>query len=357
MKRYVAPRFLAILAVVLVPASPALADKASGNAKGKTYLTFLSDPGDYIGQGRTQTWTPTSGSFTASHSTGLVTISYNGGSTSWRLNFKARSGAEVLPGPYEGATRYPFQSPMTPGLDVSGSGRGCNTLTGRFDVLEAVYATNGSVSRFAADFEQHCEGGVPALRGSVRYNASTKFAPPPDDDRDGVPNTADNCPGAPNPSQADSDGDGVGDVCDTAVNNTYLTFRSDPGDYIGQGLTQTWYPSAGSFSARHGTGQVTIGFEGGSSWWTLDFKAPNGAELTPGAYEGATRYPFQGRTTPGLSVFGSGRGCNTLTGRFDILEAVYGSDGSVQRFAAESEQRCEGGTAALRGSVRYNASV
>lgn len=75
------------------------------------------------------------------------------------------------------------------------------------------------------------------------------------------------------------------------------------------------------------------------------------------AYEGATRYPFQSPTTPGLSVSGTGRGCNTLTGRFDVLEAVYGADGSVQRFAANFEQHCEGGTAALRGSVRYNATV
>ncbi len=96
----------------------------------------------------------------------------NGGSAWWSLDFKAPNGAELTPGPYEGAARYPFQSPATPGLDVSGSGRGCNNLTGRFDVLEAVYGADGSVQRFAADFEQHCEGGAPALRGSVRFNSS-----------------------------------------------------------------------------------------------------------------------------------------------------------------------------------------
>jgi len=146
---------------------------AAGNAaKGKTRLTFRSARGDYIGQGLTQAWTPATGSFTASHSAGLVTVSFNGGPASWDLDFKAPSGAELTPGPYEGATRYPFQSPATPGLDISGSGRGCNTLTGRFDVLEAVYGVDGSVQRFAADFEQHCEGGAPALRGSVRFNSS-----------------------------------------------------------------------------------------------------------------------------------------------------------------------------------------
>lgn len=36
----------------------------------------------------------------------------------------------------------------------------------------------------------------------------------PDTDDDGVPNGADNCPDVPNPDQADSDGDGLGDACD-----------------------------------------------------------------------------------------------------------------------------------------------
>lgn len=37
-----------------------------------------------------------------------------------------------------------------------------------------------------------------------------------DDDNDGWPDIDDNCPLLPNANQADSDGDGRGDVCDTA---------------------------------------------------------------------------------------------------------------------------------------------
>ena len=36
----------------------------------------------------------------------------------------------------------------------------------------------------------------------------------PDTDGDGVPDPSDNCPQTPNPGQADGDGDGVGDACD-----------------------------------------------------------------------------------------------------------------------------------------------
>ena len=37
---------------------------------------------------------------------------------------------------------------------------------------------------------------------------------PPDGDKDGVPDTLDNCPGAANSDQADFDHDAVGDLCD-----------------------------------------------------------------------------------------------------------------------------------------------
>jgi hypothetical protein len=72
---------------------------------------------------------------------------------------------------YELATRFPFQAATVPGLSVSGEGRGCNTLTGRFEVLEVTYGPSGEVLTFAADFAQHCEGMGPALTGSIRYNA------------------------------------------------------------------------------------------------------------------------------------------------------------------------------------------
>ena len=50
----------------------------------------------------------------------------------------------------------------SPGITLSGDGRGCNTLKGRFEVLDVAYGSDGTVQRFAADFVQHCT--VPGRR-------------------------------------------------------------------------------------------------------------------------------------------------------------------------------------------------
>lgn len=137
---------------------------------------------------------------------------------------------------------------------------------------------------------------------------------------------------------------------------TSLTLNSDPGDYIGGGQSLFLTPADGTFSATTNFDSgVSVSFFGPTHFWFLDFAAAGNLPLTVGTYTGATRFPFQAFTEPGLSVDGDGRGCNTLTGSFTVLEIDYGSFGSVNSFDATFEQHCEGATAALRGEVRFNA--
>ena len=167
------PTFLVLIGLLVVLLTPAPTSAA-------TELFLDSEPGDSVGGGIQQTFTEADGAFTGSRNfDNGVSIDFNGPGHFWGLDFAAPNQADLIPGPYEDATRFPFQSPAGAGLSVSGDGRGCNTLTGRFDVLEAVYGPGGEVERFAAEFEQHCEGGDPALFGRILFNSTGPPFPPP----------------------------------------------------------------------------------------------------------------------------------------------------------------------------------
>lgn len=182
---------------------------------GETIFHYMSEPGDYIGQGQELTLTPADADFNVSRNfANGVSVSINNFSFPnqpsvifWYADFAAPFNVELLPGPYENATRFPFNDQSEPGLSISGDGRGCNMLTGRFDVLEAIYdSTSGDVLSFAVDFEQHCEGAPPALFGSIRINSDVPLPvllPP----RINVENTlnSQNCVEATGPTGASVD--------------------------------------------------------------------------------------------------------------------------------------------------------
>ena len=159
-------RLSALLVLCLAGAPLAIADVS---------IELVSDPGDYIGQGQTYRYDDSNADirFTRNYDNGIgVSILNLPGATynRWTLNLAAPGNAEIQPGVYEAATRFPFQSIDKPGLSFSGNGRGCNTLTGRFEVFAVEYDGAGDVLGLSATFEQHCEDQTPALRGSIVFN-------------------------------------------------------------------------------------------------------------------------------------------------------------------------------------------
>jgi len=53
-------------------------------------------------------------------------------------------------------------------------------------------------------------------------------------------------------------------------------------------------PADGTFNvSRNYDNGITVSFSG-DDWWTLNFAAPGEAEITPGMYKEAARFPFQG---------------------------------------------------------------
>jgi hypothetical protein len=137
-------------------------------------ISFKSERGDYIGQGKSWKVTDADGNLTATVGTSSVSIIFHGDDI-WDLDFVAPLGQRVQLGSYDNATRAPFNSPTKPGLSISGAGRACNISNGSFRVRQIAYSESGAgLSRFVADFVQHCEGDVPALTGVIDVSAAPK---------------------------------------------------------------------------------------------------------------------------------------------------------------------------------------
>jgi len=133
-----------------------------------------------------------------------------------------------------------------------------------------------------------------------------------------------------------------------------FSFSGDQGDYIsgGRSYAYTAPQDRMDVSATSGDGGVIVSVDGANGdWWDLDLVAPAGRALTPGTYTGATRYPFNDATEPGLSLSGNGRGCNQLTGTFTVSAVEFGPEGYVKKLDASFVQHCEDGTPAARGEI------
>lgn len=389
----------------------------SASSSALTQIDFISDPGDYIGGGQAFTLTLGDGAITTL-SGNPVRIVFGGigpsPKTNWDFNLAGPNGALLVPGNYQSVDR--FQSAKRPALDVFGDGRGCNTVTGKFTVYEAVFDATGNLLAFAADAEQHCEGASAALHLRIRFNSNVPLqlqlpqALPglPQEvyeqslvtldgsesyDPDGhivswqwsqiggpaatieSPETAATLFRAPtvDPGGADlafqlvvKDDSGHQAAATTVVHvfdrhdrRNLLVWRSPPGDYIGGGVPLMFTSADGAVTlgnAYQGQLSVQANFVGGSfDTWSLAFAAPNGGPLVAGTYLNAQRFPFQSAGLPGLSIDGAGRGCNTLAGSFTVLEIDQPL--TPTQFGARFVQSCEEFMPPLRGTVLVNASA
>jgi hypothetical protein len=149
-----------------------------------TFLYLNSEPGDAVGGGIEQLYTSDDSTFQGGLLAGSPAqpASFFGRVVQgdfvhvWTVDIGAPAGEPLVVGSYTGALRYGF-SDGAPGLNVSGDGTGCSTLTGQFDVNEISQTSIGELLVFDATFEQHCEGADPALYGRIRIENPP---PPPD---------------------------------------------------------------------------------------------------------------------------------------------------------------------------------
>jgi hypothetical protein len=127
-----------------------------------------SQPGDWVGQGRTLHFT---------NANALLDVLDTGGTFHLVASGDVAFGGDFSPGPdvaqivpddYQDLGRYPIQKP---GLSWAGEGRGCNEVFGRYIVDHALYE-DGQLDELTVRFEQRCERATaPLLRGFFRYDA------------------------------------------------------------------------------------------------------------------------------------------------------------------------------------------
>jgi hypothetical protein len=346
---------------------------AQAAASPTSFVTMFSDPGDWIGGGTQRLFDPSDASMSVIGTPADVSVDVSGGTLGdyYTLEFAAAPGHSLAPGVYVDAQRAPFREAGHPGIDIYGSGRGCNTISGLFEVRDIGVNGAGNVNRLWLVYEQHCEGANAALFGEVRLGE-----PPSADPALTAPRTvrwpasdagrastvvpvtlhafdgpvtvtgtslvganpsdfgirADECTGKTLlgsscevwvryvPANAGTRfatlriSDSAGTHRDVALQgfayggSTRVTMTSDPGDYIGQGLN--WSYSIAHDDLGAGGSRQLVGFgvnAANGDWWSADFAPAQGDILTPGTYPNATRYPFNG-TGPGLDVSGNGRG-------------------------------------------------
>ena len=135
------------------------------------YAKLLSEPGDYIGQGEEYEFSGENGLFSVAGDLNSISI-YFEGDDYWSFDFSAPRGEILEAGRYSSAQRAAFSNPVRPGIDVSGAGRGCNEISGSFVIQDIQFEESNALKRFAAEFEQHCEGGSPMLRGEIDISVS-----------------------------------------------------------------------------------------------------------------------------------------------------------------------------------------
>lgn len=294
-------------------------------------VSYTSDPGSVVGRGQSATHTLSASEFTLTLDPTLSELRFFAAfSGSSRLSFqlKAPSGQTLVPGLYERAERWPFQAAGRPGLDAGTDSNGCNRVTGRFLISEAVYIGN-LIQRFRARIEHHCEGASPAFRAEIWIDAQGSTSPPV------LP------PFPPGPASP----------------TTFLTFQTDPG-FTGGPHSRSYALSTAAFSGWRVTDaaqavRITAGsLSSATASWQMVLSAPAGQPLQVGTYENAARFPGAGQ--PGLDFFGMDGfafSCNTSTGRFVVHELVYGPQGELERFRATFETMCTGAPAGIRGEV------
>lgn len=98
--------------------------------------------------------------------------------------------------------------------------------------------------------------------------------------------------------------------------------------------------------------------------WFLLFSDPYNLPLELGHYDDVARHPFNPIGTPGMDIFGNGRGNNIIGGFFEVLEVEYGQRSGIfdlpeiEKLAIDFTMLDESDSSKwMVGSFRFNSAI
>jgi hypothetical protein len=309
------------------PASPGPTKRPDPN-----FVRLQSDPGDYIGAGQSYNYTQANALIALTASEGHLSVRIDGDER-WLGEFQAPgTPTQLQRGAFANLERYLSYNASLGGLDWFGEGRGCNTISGSLTIDSVTYAAN-NLTAIDLRFEQHCEGRVSALRGTLHWRSDDQTRPP----------------GPVNPIPAGLWRPSPGS---TPTTGNYVYLSSEAGDHIGRGRTINYTPVNDTIALTADSGQLVLNVNGSRGWLGNFRTMTTLSRFESGYYADLRRYPFHNPAKGGLSWSGEGRGCNTLVGWFAIERVTYGS-GNLTALDLRFEQLCEGSTAPLHGAIHW----
>jgi uncharacterized protein YjdB len=310
-----------------------------------SWARFDSDPGDWIGDGNTYSYTDETASITT-RASGVHFRIFIAGGEGWigHLHLPDSLG-RLQPGTYSWPNGSLSSDPTLGGVDWVSESHGCNQVTGSATVDTVRYEYD-QLAAIDFSFEQECDGGPP-LRGRVHWRPSEPIQPP-------LP------PGpiVPIPNDLWWPPSGA-----TPASENWAYFKSDKGDWVGQGQTYLYASPAAAIdvdagsavtSAAHASIHVS---EGDANWYGA-VQVPNGLDrLQVGYYPNVTRYLFHDPVRGGMEWGGNHNGCNELSGWFVIDAVSYDDAGKLTALDVRFEQHCENQLPALHGAIHWRAAT
>ena len=295
---------------------------------------FVSDPGDFVGDGVSHSYTKANADFHVTAQDGLLYIEILG-NEKLRGEFQMPAGyTTIVPGTYGGLTRYQFHDPVIGGLNWVQDGRSCGGVAGSVTINKATYEA-GSLTEIDLEFTQFCDGTSFALRGDIYWNARDTTKPPGP---------------AAIPAGLWQPAAGA-----TPATGTYVYLESQPDDYIGAGATYLYTKVDATIAVGVENARLAV-LVRGDKWWDGVFEGMSSlSQLQVGYYGSLRAHAERNPAAGGLDWSGESRGCGSLSGWFVVDSITYDS-GILTALDIRFEQRCVNRTGVLHGKIHWEAS-